>query len=168
MDPETLRSLLPWRHPFVMIDRVVECVPHERILAVKAVLGDDMMALAHQPGTAVFPGLMLIEGMSQCAAVLFQRSYGAIPPSRLPLLGHIKARFYGSAAAGQEVSYSVRAVKMTSTSGYFQGEARVAAVAIAEAELAFAVAGLEPGGEPPGDDDPARRGGLPSSRGPSR
>lgn len=140
MDPEKLRSLLPWRHPYVTIDRVLECVPHRHIVAAKALIGDDMVTLAHTPGHAVFPGVMLLEGLSQSAAVLFQLSYGKIPPEKIPLLGFMKATFSGGAAPGDEVAYDVRAVKMTSTSGLFRGTARVAGKAVAEAELAFAVA----------------------------
>jgi len=126
-----------------MIDRVLECLPNQRIVATKSLDGDDMMALAHRPGTAVFPGLMIIEGMGQSAAVLFQMSYRRIVPPQLPLLGHMKARIHGSAAFGDEVAYTVRAVKMTSVSGIFEGAARVGGRLIAEAELAFAVAGVK-------------------------
>lgn len=140
MDPEQLRSLMPWRHPFVLIDRVLECVPHRRIVAAKLLRGDDMMVRAHRPGTALFPGLMVVEGMGQSAAVLFQLSYGRIPPGKLPLLGHMKASFSGAAEEGDEIAYTVKAVKMTSTSGLFEGSARVGERAIASAELAFAVA----------------------------
>ncbi len=153
MDPETLRSLLPWRDPFVTIDRVLECVPHSHIVASKALIGDDVITLAHTPGHAVFPGVMLLEGLSQSAAVLFQLSYGKIPPTRIPLLGHVKATFSGGAAPGDEVAYDVRAVKMTSTSGLFRGTARVAGKAVAEAELAFAVAAPRRAPEPPAGRD---------------
>lgn len=165
MDPEKLRSLLPWRHPFVTIDRVLECVPHSHIIAAKTLIGDDMIALAHRPGFAVFPGVMLLEGLSQSAAVLFQISYGKIPPTRIPLLGHLKATFSGGAAPGEEVAYDVRAVKMTSTRGLFHGTARVAGEAVAEAELAFAVAAPGSAPEPhTGRDSSGTDGTTPPGR----
>ncbi len=148
MRPEELLDLSPWGAPFRMIDRVVECVPHERIVALKAIQGRDMLALAHEPGAAVMPGLMVLECLNQAAALLFQATYGRLEPGRMPLLGHARARFPGSGATGETVTVSVQAVRMTPERGLFEGTARCADRMIAQAELAFAV-GLEPD-RPPG------------------
>lgn len=51
MEPDPVQSLLPWGHPFRMIDRLIECVPHERILTLKLVTVNDV-ALAGVPGIA--------------------------------------------------------------------------------------------------------------------
>jgi len=139
MPPENLEDLLPWRHPFLLIDRLLECVPHRSITTLKQVSGNDLLAHAHGPGPSLWPGLMVLEGMNQTAALLFRLSYGPIDPARLPLLGHLRARFPGSAAPGDTITYAVRAVKMTSTHGLFEGAARVEGRPIVEAELAFAV-----------------------------
>ena len=139
MIPEHLRSLLPWDPPFLMIDRVLEWVPHKHILTLKKIAGDDLMALAHRPGCAVLPGMMVLEGMSQSAALLFQVSFGRVALAELPLLGHLKATFPGAATTGEEIAYDVRALKMTKTGGVFEGTARVEGRSIAEAELAFAM-----------------------------
>lgn len=146
MEAERLKELLPWRHPFVGIDQVLEVVPNRRIVATKGIAGDDFLAEAHRPDAAAFPGVMLLEGMSQCAAVLFQVTYGELGPGRFPLLGYLKASFQGPAAFGEEVSYEVRALKMTSTAGVFEGTAWAGGRALAEAELAFSVPA--PGGSP--------------------
>jgi len=136
---DPIEALLPWRHPFLMIDHLVECVPHQRILTTKTVGGLDMLDLAHRPGTAVFPGLMVLEGLNQTAALLFQLSYGRIEDSMVPLLGHLKVAFPGSADPGDEITFEVRAIKMTPVSGLFEGAARVAQRTIAAGDLAFAV-----------------------------
>lgn len=144
MHPERLRELLPWRHPFLMIDDLVECVPNENITALKVIRGDDLMALAHAFGGPSFRSTMVLEGMNQSAALLFQLTYGKIELKRLPLLGYLKAEFFGSAAPGDEIAYSVHAVKMTSTRGLFEGRARVGGELIAQGVLGFAVAQLRP------------------------
>ena len=136
---EPLGELLPWKHPFLMIDRIVACQEHREIRTLKLVAGDDLLTLAHQPGQAIFPGAMVLEGMNQSAALLFRLSYGRIEPSRLPLLGFLRAAFPGSAAPGDTIEFTIRAIKMTPTHGLFEGHAAVDGREIAEAELAFAV-----------------------------
>jgi len=136
---DPIEAFLPWRHPFLMIDHLVECVPHQRILTAKTVGGEDMLDMAHRPGTAACPGLMVLEGLNQTAALLFQLSYGRIEDSKVPLLGHLKVAFPSSVDPGDEITFEVRAIKMTPMSGLFEGVARVAQRTIVAGELAFAV-----------------------------
>lgn len=160
--PDDLAALLPWKYPFLLIDRVLDCVPHQRIETMKTISGDDMLALAHRPPGAVFPGAMVLEAMNQSAALLFQLSYGRIDPSRIPLLGFLKAVTPGTAAPGDTVVILVRAIKMTPTHGLFAGSATVDGRIIAEGELAFAVAAshsLRGGGAVAGPDDVKQPGG---------
>ena len=138
MEPDRLRELLPWRYPFLMVDRLVGYVPHESIATVKAAVGDDLMARSVERRMAV-PGAMVLEGMNQSAALLYQLTYGKIERARLPLLGYLVARFPGMAEPGDEIEFSVTAVKMTPERGLFEGTARVEGRTIAESELAFSV-----------------------------
>jgi 3-hydroxyacyl-[acyl-carrier-protein] dehydratase len=135
-----LQELLPWRHPFVMIDRMIECVPHERIATMKVVDGDDLGGVAHSRRDPGFGGAMVLEGMNQSAALLYQLTYGKFDAARVPLLGFLKAEFGPCAGPGDSIHFSVVAVKMTRTHGLFEGEARVGEQTLARSELAFAVA----------------------------
>jgi len=54
VQPDPIGTLLPWKHPFLMVDRVVEVVPHVRIVTRKSVTCGDAMAGEGQPdGVAV-------------------------------------------------------------------------------------------------------------------
>jgi len=127
-----LKELLPWSHPFLMVDRLVHCVPHETALTCKQVTATDS-------GDGCFPSVLILEGLSQTAALLFRLSYGQEALSGAPLLGYLKAKFRGSARPGDTLLYTVTAIKMTSRSGVFAGVARVGATVIAATELAFGV-----------------------------
>src|SRR5206468_6551824 len=141
---------------FVMIDRLVKCVPHETITTMKIVsIGDAVGAAATEgagipehgaaPALAVrigpragapeptFPSAMVLEGMGQSASLLYQLSYGRMAPADVPLLGWLKATFHAHARPGDAVTYEVRAVKMTPTMGLFEARASVGAASIAEA-----------------------------------
>jgi 3-hydroxyacyl-[acyl-carrier-protein] dehydratase len=128
-----LHAILPWQHPFRMVDKLTECVPHERIVTLKRVTTDE------PTGPGSFPSSLVLEGLSQTAALLFRLSYGAEALGGTPLLGSLNASLEGGAEPGDTIEYAVRAVKMTSTHGLFTGTATVNGAQIARAELAFAM-----------------------------
>jgi len=128
-----IHAILPWRHPFRMVDTLTECVPHERILTRKRVTSGE------PTGARSFPSTLVLEGLSQSAALLFRLSYGADALGGTPLLGHLSASLEGGALPGDTIEYDVRAVKMTSKHGLFTGTASVNGAAIARAEFGFAM-----------------------------
>ena len=129
-------DLLPWRWPFLMIDRLVDYGAHQRIVTAKNVSAGD--SVVNDGG--VFPTVMVVEGLSQSAALLYRLSYGDEAASRLPVLGFLKASFSGPAMPGRTILFEVRSVKMTRSGGVFTGSATVEDEVIAEVEMAFAAA----------------------------
>ena len=128
-----------------MVDRLVECVPHLRISTIKVVSANDPYADPFAHGARGFPHTMMLEGLNQSAALLYQFTYGKIDSSRLPLLGYLKADFTVPVSvadlgpAGEIILLDVRAIKMTPTHGLFAGVARIGQETMVRAELAFAV-----------------------------
>jgi 3-hydroxyacyl-[acyl-carrier-protein] dehydratase len=137
--PPGLGSILPWSHPFVMIDRMVSCEPHREAVTVKHVSSGDAVMPRSSSGEVYFPSVLILEGLSQTAALLFRLSYGPEALSGAPLLGYLKASLAGSATPGDTITFTVKALKMTSRNGVFAGIAAVGATEIATAELAFSV-----------------------------
>lgn len=127
-----LHAILPWSHPFRMIDRMLDCVPHRSVVTCKQVSADEHV-------TGCFPSCLILEGLSQTAALLFRESYGAEALSGAPMLGHLKAKIRGDARPGDTLTFTVTAIKMTSRNGVFSGVARVDARVVAAADLAFGV-----------------------------
>jgi hypothetical protein len=112
------------------------------VVTVKRVTFDD--GIGEGAGSAEwdgahFPSALVLEGMSQSAALLFRLTYGPEALAGAPLLGHLQASLSGAPQAGDTIEYTVRAIKMTSRSGIFEAHARVADAEIARAELAFGV-----------------------------
>ena len=126
-----LHAMLPWSHPFQMVDRMLECVPHQRVVTCKRVSAGDTPAF--------FPSVLILEGLSQTAALLFRESYGPSALSGAPLLGYLGARIRGEARVGDTLIYTVTAIKMTSRNGVFAGIARIDTKVVASTDLAFGV-----------------------------
>ena len=65
-----IKRYLPHRYPFLFIDSVEEVVPGEHIRGKKAVTGNEDFFNGHFPGNPVVPGVIQIEAMGQCGALL--------------------------------------------------------------------------------------------------
>ena len=70
---------LPQRFPILMIDRVLECEPGKRILALKNVSANEPYFPGHFPHRPVMPGVLILEAMAQAAGILVFRTLGTKP-----------------------------------------------------------------------------------------
>ena len=70
MNVNEIMGLLPHRYPMLLVDRVVEYVPNERILAYKNITVNEEVFNGHFPGAPIFPGVMTIEALAQASGIL--------------------------------------------------------------------------------------------------
>src|SRR5438093_12866112 len=70
MDIFEVLKYLPQRYPMLMIDRVKECEPGKRVVALKSVSANEPYFQGHFPGRPIMPGVMILEAMAQAAGVL--------------------------------------------------------------------------------------------------
>src|SRR5258707_1646229 len=93
LDSEGIKKLLPHRYPFLLVDRIVELVPRERIVGLKQVSINESFFQGHFPGAPVMPGVLVVEALAQVGAVLALREIED-PDHKLALFTGIKeARF---------------------------------------------------------------------------
>ncbi len=95
MDIQAVLAQLPHRYPFLLVDRVIECVPGKRIEAIKNVTVNEPFFPGHFPGRPVMPGVMILEALAQAAGILAFKTAGVVPDekSRFFFVGIDKARF---------------------------------------------------------------------------
>src|SRR5262249_61028219 len=70
MDIREILERLPHRYPMLLVDRVLECEPGKRILAIKNVTINEPFFNGHFPRLPVMPGVLVVESLAQAAAVL--------------------------------------------------------------------------------------------------
>ncbi|HTV29111.1 MAG TPA: 3-hydroxyacyl-ACP dehydratase FabZ [Xanthobacteraceae bacterium] len=136
---EILR-LLPHRYPFVMIDRIIEINGDESGIGIKNVTINEPQFLGHFPENPVMPGVLMIEGMAQTAAVLVLRLIQMRETRSLFLLTIDKAKFRKPAMPGDRIEYHVRKSANRRSMWWYHAEAKVGGDLIAEADVGAVIA----------------------------
>ncbi|MBI5380342.1 MAG: bifunctional UDP-3-O-[3-hydroxymyristoyl] N-acetylglucosamine deacetylase/3-hydroxyacyl-ACP dehydratase [Opitutae bacterium] len=73
LDIRRILEMVPHRYPFVLIDRVVEFVGEDELVAIKNVTVNEPCFQGHFPNNPVFPGVLQLETMAQAAGILLLR-----------------------------------------------------------------------------------------------
>ncbi|MFW5800152.1 MAG: 3-hydroxyacyl-ACP dehydratase FabZ [Spirochaetota bacterium] len=69
-DINYIKKLIPHRFPFLLVDRIIE-IDEEHIIARKNVTVNEPFFQGHFPDYPVMPGVLIIEGLAQTSAILF-------------------------------------------------------------------------------------------------
>ena len=70
LDSMGIQKYLPHRHPFLMVDSIVEMERLKRITGIKAVSYNEWYFPGHFPGKPVMPGVLILEAMAQTGGLL--------------------------------------------------------------------------------------------------
>ncbi|MGA7614576.1 MAG: 3-hydroxyacyl-ACP dehydratase FabZ [Thermoanaerobaculia bacterium] len=130
-----IMRILPHRYPLLLIDRILEIDGDDRIVGLKNVTANEQFFQGHFPGNPVMPGVLIVEAMAQCGAVLFTRD---VPDREKKLFffgGIDKARFRRPVIPGDQVVIEVTVMQRRASSARFKGVAKVEGQVVAEAEL---------------------------------
>jgi 3-hydroxyacyl-[acyl-carrier-protein] dehydratase len=106
LDIRAILKRLPHRYPFLLVDRVLECVPGKSIRALKNVTINEPFFQGHFPHRPVMPGVMIIEALAQAAGILTFVTAGAFPTenSNFYFVGIDKARFRRPVGPGDQLT----------------------------------------------------------------
>ncbi len=129
--------MIPHRHPFLMIDRVVDLVPNVRATGVKNVTINENYFQGHFPNHPVMPGVLIIEAMAQTAAVLVVHTLGSDAEGKLVYFMSVDgARFRKPVEPGDQLSVEVKKQRSRGNVWKFAGRAIVDDTLVAEATYA--------------------------------
>lgn len=137
MEIKEILEHLPHRYPFLLVDRVVECVPGERIHAYKNVTINEPFFVGHFPHHPVMPGVLIMEALAQAAGILSFKTMGSKPDndSVFYFVGIDGARFKKPVSAGDRVDMHVEIVRQMRGIWKYRAVAKVDDQVVAEAEL---------------------------------
>ena len=145
MDIHQILEYLPHRYPFLLVDRVREVVPGERIVALKNVTVNEPFFPGHYPHHPVMPGVLIIEALAQTAAILSFKTLGGKPDDKSVyyFVGIDGARFKRPVGPGDQLVMEVSIVANKRGLWKFSGVAKVDGNVAAEAELMCTVRAIE-------------------------
>ncbi len=136
MDVVEIQKLLPHRYPFLLVDRVTEIVPEQRLVAYKNVTVNEPFFEGHFPGHPVMPGVLIVEALAQASALLAYKSSGMNPEEKVTyLMGVDGARFRKPVTPGDRLELTVEVIRHKGAVWKTRGTARVDGQVVSEAEF---------------------------------
>ncbi len=136
-DVQRIMEMIPHRHPFLMIDKVIDVVTGTRATGIKNVSINEDYFRGHFPSRPVMPGVLIIEAMAQTAAVLVVHTLGRKAEGKLVYFMSVdSARFRRPVFPGDRLSVHVAKERQHGNVWKFKGEARVDDNLMAEAVIA--------------------------------
>ncbi len=137
VDAEGVAAILPHRYPFLLVDRVIELVPGQSIVAIKNVTFNEPFFQGHFPGHPVMPGVLIVEALAQTSGLLLGLSgTPANKEDRIFYLAKVDgARFLKPVVPGDQLRLEVQLKRLIRSMGIFTARALVDGKEAATCEL---------------------------------
>jgi 3-hydroxyacyl-[acyl-carrier-protein] dehydratase len=140
IDIDRILQILPHRWPFVLVDRVTDVRPGDRIFGHKCVTMAEPWFQGHFPLRPIMPGVLIVEALAQIGGIL---AYATEPfdasSSLMYFLGIDKAKFRRPVTPGDRLDLEVSVTHHRTNVWKFRGEASVEGTLCASAELLASV-----------------------------
>jgi 3-hydroxyacyl-[acyl-carrier-protein] dehydratase len=140
LDIAEIMQLLPHRYPFLLVDRVLECIPGKHVIAIKNVTVNEPFFPGHFPARPVMPGVLIIEALAQAAGVLAFKTVKVVPDdkSRFYFVAIDNCRFRRPVEPGDQLLLTVEFLRAFKGIWKFGARAEVDGKEVASAELMVA------------------------------
>jgi 3-hydroxyacyl-[acyl-carrier-protein] dehydratase len=128
-------KILPHRYPFLLVDRILELEPGQRVVGIKNVTFNEEFFQGHFPSNPVMPGVLVLEAMAQVAGVGL---LGTVPEKETKLLvlsGVDRCRFRRPVVPGDQLRIEARILSLKTRVCKCRATATVDGKVCAEAEL---------------------------------
>ncbi len=144
MDIQRILSILPHRYPFLLVDRVVECVPGSHIRAYKNVSVNEPFFQGHFPGVPIMPGVLILEALAQTGGLLAAAGMGDLTDKLFLFTGLDGVKFRRQVVPGDRLDLECSNMRMKLKLCKMEARAFVDGKLAAEAQITAAI-GDRPG-----------------------
>ncbi len=107
LDITEIMAILPHRYPFLLIDRVLEIEPKQRIVAIKNVTINEPHFTGHFPDYPIMPGVLMIEAIAQTGGALLLTEIPDRESKLMVFTGIENARFRRPVTPGDQLRIEV-------------------------------------------------------------
>ncbi len=141
IDVKEIQSLIPHRYPFLLVDRITELVPGEKIVGIKNVTINEPFFQGHFPGNPIMPGVLIVEAMAQVSGVLGFKSGQA--GNTVLFLSIDKAKFRKPVVPGDQLIMEVTLLQQRRGIYKFAGKATVGDDLVCESDFSAMITDRE-------------------------
>lgn len=139
LDVLAIQQILPHRYPFLLVDRIVDLVPMQRVVGIKNVTINEPFFVGHFPGRPIMPGVLILEAMAQTGGMLLLNSENDPKDKLVYFTGINNAKFRKPVVPGDQLRFEMELLKVRRSICKMKGNAFVDDNLVCEAELAAAV-----------------------------
>ena len=137
-DTMQIMEMIPHRFPFLLVDRITECVPVKYAKGYKNLTMNEQFFQGHFPGNPIMPGVLIIESLAQTGAVAILSEEAN--KGKNALFGGVdKLRFKKTVLPGDRLKLEVRIIKRKGPIGVGEAIATVDGKIAVKGELTFAI-----------------------------
>lgn len=136
MTQDEIKSVIPHREPFLMIDEITAIEPGHTVTGLFHATPDKDFFKGHFPDYKVMPGVLQLEALAQAGAVCIL----SVPQYKgmLAMFGGVeKARFRRQVMPGDILTLEVEVTRISHMGGKARGTAQVDGNICCEAEIMF-------------------------------
>ena len=139
LDYTAIERIIPHRYPFLLVDRIIEFAPDQRIVGIKNVsINEPYLSRNGLNRRPTLPPTILTEAVAQVGAILIL----AKPENKGQLIffrGMERVRFRGPVHAGDQVVIEATVKRLRSRMGVLEGRARVGKKVVIHGTMTFAL-----------------------------
>jgi UDP-3-O-[3-hydroxymyristoyl] N-acetylglucosamine deacetylase/3-hydroxyacyl-[acyl-carrier-protein] dehydratase len=139
LDIDGIQNILPHRYPFLLVDKIVDLIPQERVVGLKNVTISEWFFEGHFPGRPIMPGVLIVEAMAQVGGLLLLDAEDDPVGKLVYFAGIDNVRFRKPVLPGDQLVFEVEILKFRKTLCKMAGKAFVKDDLVCEAEFAAAV-----------------------------
>ncbi len=139
MDIQRILRLLPHRYPFLLVDRVVECVPGSHIKAYKNVTFNEPFFQGHFPDAPIMPGVLILEALAQTGGLLAAAGMGDLDDKLFLFTGLDAVKFRRQVVPGDRLDLECSNLRLKLKLCKMEARAFVDGKLAAEAQITAAI-----------------------------
>ncbi|MFN3821399.1 MAG: bifunctional UDP-3-O-[3-hydroxymyristoyl] N-acetylglucosamine deacetylase/3-hydroxyacyl-ACP dehydratase [bacterium] len=134
-DSVAIQKILPHSFPFLLVDRILELIPGERVVGIKNVTINEPFFPGHFPGHPIMPGVLVVEALGQAGGILLLNT-AANPDDKLVYFTGLEGvRFRKPVVPGDQLILKVEMLLYKRNVCKMKGQAYVDGVLVAEADM---------------------------------